>query len=484
MRWKIIIVNALIVLVVGVLTYVLLSTSLSDVVHNTAQRKTDVAQALRAANSQLALDALRLERWLDERTNTEPVRAVFAAGTPNARSEAATAQANRLRDAAVGEGAFAKMAPALVLFVDRQGVAVGRNGSTLMRGDKMAEAYPSLSKSLESGNTMSAIWLDRTRQEQMLASYAPVRNEEGEVVGAVVIGTPLNDERLARTSELTSGNYLVFAVLGTDQKLETVAHSGQVPAGVAESAGSPELAAAAQSAASSGNITTTAERADYVFGAAPVTGYGGGEVTPVLIAAVPASLVGSLSGLLWPVFGVTLLGILLVIVSGVLIANYYTRPVAELEDGLLAIINGKTDLRFQIEHPDLGGLVFRINSLLNALMGVPEDTTDDEGRQSIPAATPQQFEETVAMDMGNVSPDVAQALATEPADQYYARLYDEYLGAKRGLGETVDHITQQAFVAHIRQNEAQTAQRVGRPVRYQVQVRNNAVVLVAIPLPG
>src|SRR5690606_6791594 len=149
-----------------------------------------------------------------------------------------------------------------------------------------------------------------------------------------------------------------------------------------------------------------------------------------------------------------------------------------------AIINGKTDLRFQIEHPDLGGLVFRINSLLNALMGVPEDTTDDEGRQSIPAATPQQFEETVAMDMGNVSPDVAQALATEPADQYYARLYDEYLGAKRGLGETVDHITQQAFVAHIRQNEAQTAQRVGRPVRYQVQVRNNAVVLVAIPLPG
>jgi hypothetical protein len=48
----------------------------------------------------------------------------------------------------------------------------------------------------------------------------------------------------------------------------------------------------------------------------------------------------------------------------------------------LAIINGQSDLRFQLEHPELGGLVFRINSLLNAMMGVAEDTTDDQGRPS------------------------------------------------------------------------------------------------------
>ena len=48
----------------------------------------------------------------------------------------------------------------------------------------------------------------------------------------------------------------------------------------------------------------------------------------------------------------------------------------------MTIINGNSDLRFQIEHEELGGLVFRINSLLNQLMGVPEDTTDDEGRPS------------------------------------------------------------------------------------------------------
>ena len=41
MRWKIIIVNAGIVIVVGLLTYVLLATSLKDVLANQAERKRD-----------------------------------------------------------------------------------------------------------------------------------------------------------------------------------------------------------------------------------------------------------------------------------------------------------------------------------------------------------------------------------------------------------------------------------------------------------
>ncbi len=107
MRWKIIIVNAGIVIVVGLLTYVLLATSLKDVGANQAERKREVAQALRAANAQLALDALRMERWLDESGNAASVHSVLSGGTADARSEAATAECNRLRDAAVSEPIFA-----------------------------------------------------------------------------------------------------------------------------------------------------------------------------------------------------------------------------------------------------------------------------------------------------------------------------------------------------------------------------------------
>ncbi len=481
MRWKIIVFNALIVVIMGVLTYALLATSLSDVVQNPSQRKTEVAQSLRAASAQLALDGLRLERWMDAKTNTAPVKEVYSAGTPAARSEAATVQANKIRDAAVAEPSFAKMAPALVLFVDRTGIAMGRNGSALMRGDKMAEAYPSLTKSLESGNTMSDIWLNRERQEQLLASYAPIRGENGEVVGALVVGTPLNDDRLSRTSEMTSGHFLALSVAG--EKLETVASSGRASAGVVDAASSETVTAASKAALSTANVAAAdGVHAAHVFAAAPLSGYGDGK-RAVIIAAVPASLVGSLGGLLWPVFGVSALGILLVLVTGYLLGNYFSRPVSELEDGLLAVINGRTDLRFQIEHPDLGGLVFRINSLLNQLMGVPEDTTDEEGRPSIPTQGGPAFEDLSVQD-GGTSAEAAQALHAEDANAYYQRLFNEYINAKRELGEPVDHITQSAFVSHIRQNEQQGMAQSGRPVRYRVEVRGNAITLVAVPLPG
>ncbi len=379
MRSKIIAVNAGIVIVIGVLTYVLLATSLREVVANRGERELAAAQALRAASAQLTLDALRLERWLEHNTATESARGVFAMGTPAARSEAATAEANRLRDAAVGEPSFAKMAPSLVLFVDAQGVAVGRNGSALMRGEQVDKDHPALTTALKTGHAGSAIWINRERQEQMLASFAPLRSDAGAVVGAVVFGTPLSDERLKRTSDLTSGQTLMFAMQGA-QTLDVIADSA-ASGDIIKNATDASVVAAARQATTSGGVASAgAPLSDMLFGAAPVDGYG--KTDAVLIVAIPSSLVGSVNTLLWPVFAIAGLGLLLIVVGGVLLGNYISAPISELEDGLLAIINGQSDLRFQLEHPELGGLVFRINSLLNAMMGVAEDTTDDQGRPS------------------------------------------------------------------------------------------------------
>ena len=485
MRWKIIFVNAGIVLIVGALSYVLLATALKGVLSEPSERKREVAQALRAANAQLALDALRMERWLDAQAASSAVTNVFTAGTEVARREAATAQANRLRDAAVDQAAFAKMAPSLVLFVDAQGVALGRNGSALMRGDRTADAYSSLKAALESGATMSDVWLNRERQEQLLASYAPVRGENGQVVGAVVVGTPLNDERLARTSDLTSGEFLVFGAVGANRVVDIVANSGKVDSNIIAAAASAPVRRAAEAAiANDGLNYADAPPADQLYGVAPLEGYGPGRA--VLIAAVPASLVASMTGLLWPIMGVTFLGVLLVVVGGVLLGNYLSQPISELEDGLLAIINGQQDLRFQIEHEELGGLVFRINSLLNELMGVAEDTTDEEGRPSRPP-TASDFQEALSVDetsiTGEVDPDVAERLANEPASSYYRKLYEDFIAAKRQLGDPVAHIAEAAFVGRIQQSEQEIADKHGRPVRYQVELRDGSVVLIAVPLP-
>ena len=80
-------------------------------------------------------------------------------------------------------------------------------------------------------------------------------------------------------------------------------------------------------------------------------------------------------------------------------------------------------------------------------------------------------------------PEQASALANEPAESYYQRLFNEYIAAKRQIGDPVDHITETAFVAHIRQNEQQALQRTGSAVRYRVELQNGAITLVAVPLP-
>lgn len=380
MRWKIIIVNGGIVLLVGILSYFLLFTTLGEVVQNPAERKSDAERAIRAANTVLSLDALKTERWLSAQANADSVKAVFQAGTEQARSDGATERANEVLGAANKADEFTKMAPALVLFVDKSGVALGRNGSNLMRGDKTGEAYPSLMKALESGTTQSAVWMNEKRQEQMLASYAPVRGEGGEVIGAVVMGTPLNDERLTRTSEMTSGRTLILGI-PADSKLQVIAKSGNAEAAVVASANSPQVAEGAASTIKSGNATLLEGAPEgTLMAAAPIQGYAGTQ--PVLIAAVPSSLVASVGGLLWPILAIAGLGVLLVAVGGFLLGNYISQPIAEMEEGLLQIINGKADLRFELEHPELGGLVTRINSLLNAFMDVPE--TDDQGRPSAP----------------------------------------------------------------------------------------------------
>jgi hypothetical protein len=150
-------------------------------------------------------------------------------------------------------------------------------------------------------------------------------------------------------------------------------------------------------------------------------------------------------------------------------------------------MNGKTDLRFEIEHAEYGGLVFRINSLLNQLFGVQEDETDDQGRPSrAPSST--SFEDALSVDERMAtSADGADAgdqrtLREEPEAKYYARIFGEYIAGKRSLGDPVDHITQEAFTARIRASEAEMAQKHGKPVRYKVEVRGREVVLLAVPL--
>jgi hypothetical protein len=478
MRGKIIAVFALVVLVVGGLSYALTRATLGD-----GFSPGDATRAQAAAAAELQLQGLQLERWLAAQGTSPAAREPFALGTQEAKGDAATAVANKLRESAASNPEFAAMSLQLIVLLDPSGVVIGRNGSALMRGDDLGATYPALKAAIAKGTTGSDVWVNQKRSDQYLASYAPIRGDSGQVIGAIAIGTSINDERLSNVSDKTSGKMLFAAVKGDGGALNVVAKSrDSTPEALAAVGASKE---AAQALTTGQGVDVENLPHDQAGTAHDLEGYGDGK--GLLVVAVTRSQTASMiAALLWPALGATILGLILVVAGGFFLGGYIQRPISEMEDGLLAIMNGRTDLRFQIEHAELGGLVFRLNSLLNQLFGVQEDETDDQGRPSR-APTGAGFQEALAVDETMAASSAAdageaKALRDEEAGAYYARVFNDYIQAKQSVGDPVDHITQQAFVERLQSSEREMSQKHGKPVRYKVEVRGREIVLLAVPL--
>jgi hypothetical protein len=476
MRGKLIAVFSVVVVVVGVLGYALTRATMGDL-----STPGETPRALAGASAQLQVDSLVLERWLAVEVAHPKLREPFNAGTEPARFEAARQAADKIREAVTSTQELSAQSIQLVALVDKNGKVLARDRSALMRGDDLGAVYPLLRESLKKGATGSDVWVNRARNEQMLASYAPIREADGSVIGGVVVGTALNDERLTNASDKTSGRMLAGGVKDGD-KLDVVAKSNGLPPEIITAlTANPAKDAALQALATGQVVDLGGLPHDYIASARPLEGYGNGRrLVHISVAHLAAPAV--INGLLVPAIGATLLGLMLVIAGSWILDSYISRPISEIEDGLLAIMNGRTDRRFEIEHAELGGLVFRLNSLLNQLFGVQEDETDDQGRPSrAPAAS--SFQDALSVDEREMSGDVADpALRDEPAESYYRRIFEEYVNAKRSLGDPTEGVTLAAFVERIQASENDMRDKHGKPVRYKIEVRGREVVLLAVPL--
>jgi methyl-accepting chemotaxis protein len=484
MRIKIIAVNALIVALVGLLSFLLVRAALSSAAGNKDLLTQEARNDANGAASRLQLDGLRAERWLAAAASEQATLDALSKASLAARGEAATRRCEDLFSKMKNAPLFEKNVPTLVALVDSSGKIVGRNGTNMNRGDDMAATYAGLKSTLKTGQSGSDIWYEKDR---FLASYVAVHDSTGAIIGALVAGRPLKDT-LARVSEATTGRALDLVVPKGDG-FDVVGNSSSDSKALDDSiaGGAKEMLKNALAHQQTDNVRD----GDLLVAAAPLPSFEDGK-RALLVAAAPASLIADPSGLaLVPIFGAVLLGIILVIVGGWLLGAYITRPINMLEEGLLAILNGQADKRFELDHAELGGLAFRIDQLLNQLMGVEEDTTDAEGRVSM-APSAANFNDALAVDDKRMTqsasemtmdPEASRRLGSEGSTQYYARIYREYVAAKKAIGEPTDHISEQAFAARIQGMEQDAAQKYGRPVRYQVQARNKEVVLLAVPLP-
>jgi methyl-accepting chemotaxis protein len=476
MRIKLIAVNSLIVVIVSLLSFLLVRSALGTATGNKDELSAQAEDAANGAASRLQLDGLRAERWLAAAASEAATLDALSKATATARGDAATTQCDALVSRMKNASLFDRNVPTLVAIVDANGRIVGRNNSSLSRGDDLASANSGLSATLRTGQSGSDVWYERDRY---LASYVAVRDDQGKIVGSLVIGRPLNDT-LSRVSEATTGRPIVLVVPKGDG-FEVVGHSAlqaaQLDEGV-QSASKDMLKNALGH-----QQTDVIRQADLLMAAAPLAAFGEGQRALIVVAA-PASLIADPTMfVLLPILGALAMGIVLVVVASWMLGSYITRPINMLEEGLLAILNGQTDKRFELEHSELGGLAFRIDQLLNQLMGVEEDTTDAEGRVSVSSHPSRYTEALDDQTSGGIATDQVQALAAEPAAQYYARIYAEYVAAKNAIGESTEHVSEATFTARIQNMESDAEQKYGRPVRYQVQSRNKEVVLIAVPLP-
>ncbi len=466
MRLKIIVVNALIMAVVGILGFVLCSAAIVGVASNRNELLPEATHDVQGAAARFELDGLEAERWLAVKVEDPGFADIFDVGSPQARADAATARADKVFGEMRAQPAFVRCVPTLVGIIDAAGRLVGRNASSMQRGEDFASRYPALKASLTTGVSASELWLDKDR---FLASFVPIR-KAGKVLGLLVAARPLNDE-LTRVSDAITGRGLGIAVIAGDN-VNLVADIGDVFKGTSAIEVKPLVTSALQSGQAS-----VAPFANSYVAAAPLRLIGDGRAA--IVSAHPLSLVKDPTALAWPALAAAGVGLFLVVIAGWLLGGYIATPIAALEEGLLAVLNGQNDRRFEMQHAELGGLAFRIDQLLNELMGVDEDTTDADGRSSKPPMAAH-FADAMGVDGTNEARRAQLAGLTD--QDYLAKLYREYIAAKEQLGQPTSHIDQQSFDARIRGMEEQSLASYGRRVRYVVEVRGSEVTLLAVPV--
>ncbi len=362
MRSRIIGVNVLIVLIVGFLSFALVRASLEKMTTRSDEVRRAARHQAEAIASSLEVSAFRVERILETKVDHSEFRqALDAAG---GAAEVATRKATELKNRAKGWGVtFGNVA-----LVGADGKIIGRDSSNRDRGNDILGKLPALRETLKDGAARSGVWADESTQ--VLASFAAIRDDDGKIVGAIVGGVPMTDV-LGRAA---SGGRVVLSA----REAAGWRAVGQVGVGSGEEGlvtGKSDLLAKAAQEAS----VQFAEEGSSIVAAAPLPDLGDGK--SIVVSAIAASsLLPAAQDAANSILGVMGLGILLVVAGGLWLGMFLDTPIEVIEHGLLEIANGNTDMRFDIDHPDLGGVANNLNTLLNKLMNVEEDNTDDQGR--------------------------------------------------------------------------------------------------------
>ena len=87
-------------------------------------------------------------------------------------------------------------------------------------------------------------------------------------------------------------------------------------------------------------------------------------------------------------------------------------------------------------------------------------------------------------EMPELPPGVdLEELAREPADVYYKRLYNEFIEARKAVGQPIEGINYPKFVEKLVHLQQPLIKKLGTPmIRFVVSTKGNTVTLIPVPL--
>ncbi len=379
MRAKIIAGNLIAVLFVGLVSYVLLYSKIKRHAAEAAESSLEHQQILFERSWKLSGSEFVEEAREQARSKT--IQQVFTGLDEQSKRSRAFNAIGTVEQWFADPSRHRASGPDVVVIVDETGKVIARNKDiNRMVGESLQAELPSVQTALREDQVLVDVWHKKDEQKVFQTAIAPITSESGVIIGGLVVAYDISNGFAAREAEVLGCDVAFITGEGVYSSSLDSARVGELRTYLAGQGKST-----VQSALASGRAAGSKWEAD--LGGHDVVGVLSylptSQSKPVVYSiSVDRTQATSWVSVLNMLLILTALGVVAVIGYGSVVGSAILRPIEEIEDGILRIINGNTDYRLDVHSPELGGLAYRINQLVNVFTGVNEE--DDDGRVSMP----------------------------------------------------------------------------------------------------
>ncbi len=375
MRWKLLVGNLLSVLLVGIVAWVLVGGAAKGALvvdlEPSVRRATDLVAAVHAQDGDQFVDAV------EAAARSPELAGVFAAPSESEQREAAFRFSEGMTRT-IGAQLPRRGRPAeLVAVLTADGHLLARNSDQrLDNGRDVGREFPAVAAALAAPRgRLVRDYIRYGEQGWLEVVIAPIMQNDA-VRGGVMVGYALADSAARADSDRigVAVGFLVRDGEGCTVQSLSVGQQREKEQLRAWCGGNLQTALRSRQ-----KISLTLGDESYLAMVVPMPGvHTAGNVGAIVMSSVTAAQRPA-SDVAFPILALTLVGVLLVVLYNLFVAQYLEKPIEQIEDGLLKVINGDREHRINVEHPELGGIVYRVNQLIAELTGAEEGDGGSSG---------------------------------------------------------------------------------------------------------